>query len=230
MAQLSIQEIEAGLQDWDLLRRLPQTVGAYKLTPGTGIDGQILNIAAYVNEKAHCRLDITYTSETFDYVPVKTVGLHTFRDERFFCRDKDKFTAMLLEHLPDLINGIDRQDARGMGYEAEPLHFGQWDYWRGLPQKIDAYEMFINPDRPLRYINGSIIFLDYADFARGNQIYFSYNIFRNELFAEMKQNKLPLTTELFNVPGSVPDERKLAALSELLDAHLQDALRDLAKK
>ncbi|WP_293728417.1 hypothetical protein [uncultured Phascolarctobacterium sp.] len=229
MAQPSIEEIEAGLQDWDLLQQLPAAIGDYKLVPGTGIAGQILNIAAYVNEAAHCRLDITYTSETFDYVPVKTVGLHSFRDERYFCRERDRFGKMLLEHLPMLISSIDRQEAHGMCYEAEGLRFGQWDYWRGLPQQIGDYEMFIRPDNPLYYINGSFIFLDYTDFARGNQVYFSYNIFRNELFAEMKRNNLPLTTELFDVPASVPDERKLSVLSELMETHLRDVMQSLEK-
>lgn len=229
MGQPSIKEIEASLKDWDLLPKLPQSVGGYRLEQGTGISGQILNIAAYVNEAAHCRLDIIYTSETFDYVPVKTVGLHTFRDERYFCRERDKFAQILLEHLPLLINSIDRTDSDGLGYEAAGLGFERWDYWRGLPQKIDGYERFIDPDKPLRYINGSLIFLDYTDFERGNQIYFAYNIFRNELFAEMKQGHLPLTTELFDVPASVPDERKLKALADLMETHLRDAMRRLEK-
>ena len=82
MGQPDIKEIEAGLKDWDFVRNLPAAIGDYTLVPGSGIDGQILNIAAYVHEASHCRLDLTYTKETFDYVPVKTVGLHTFRDAR----------------------------------------------------------------------------------------------------------------------------------------------------
>ena len=89
MGQPDIKEIEAGLKDWDFVRNLPAAIGDYTLVPGSGIDGQILNIAAYVHEASHCRLDLTYTKETFDYVPVKTVGLHTFRDVRFFCRDRE---------------------------------------------------------------------------------------------------------------------------------------------
>ena len=42
--------IEAGLKDWDFVRNLPATIGDYTLVPGSGINGQILNIAAYVHE------------------------------------------------------------------------------------------------------------------------------------------------------------------------------------
>ena len=103
MGQASITEIAAEIENWDLLQKLPKQIGDFILCPGSGIKGQILNIAAYINEKTHCRLDLTYTSETFDYVPVKTVGLHTFRDERYFARDREHFAKMLLQHLDDII-------------------------------------------------------------------------------------------------------------------------------
>lgn len=227
MGQPNIQEIEAGLPQWEMLQQLPQEVAGFKLIGGSGIKGQILNIAAYVKEAAHCRLDITYTSETFDYVPVKTVGLHTFRDERFFSRSQDDFSAMFLKNLPDIIGSIDRRQLHAMDVEAEALHFEQWDDWKKLPKQIGDYEMFIAPDNPLPYINGSFIFLDYTDFIHGNQVYFAYNIFRNELFAEMKQHHLPLTTDLFDVKSSVPDKDKLAALGALMDAHLLPMLEQL---
>lgn len=227
MGQKSIQEVEASLADWDLLARLPKCVGSFSLVPGKGISGQILNIAAYVDEAAHCRLDITYTTETFDYVPVKTVGMHVFRDERYFCRDRERFGEMLLEHLDELIDEVDRSKPHGMCFEAEGLGFGEWDYWKSLPEKIGSYERFITPDNPLEYINGSYIFLDYTDFAAGDQLCFFYNTFRNEIFAEIKQCYLPLTTDCFDVRSGVPDDKKLGAFTVLLQERLQDVLRGL---
>ena len=229
MGQPNITEIEAGLKDWDFLTKLPPRVGNFELVPGTGIKGQILNIAAYVNEATRCRLDLTYTTETFDYVPVKTVGLHTFRDERYFYRDRDKFAAMVLNHLPRLLGDIDRGEPHSMNCEAKALAFEKWDFWRSLPKQVGDFELFITPDNPLLYLNGSYIFLDYSDFKHGNQIYFAYNIFRNELFAEKKHEYFPLTTNVFDVPGFVKDDRKLATLSELLETHLEKTMLDLEK-
>ncbi len=227
MGQMDIKEIEAGLKDWEFLRRLPQQIGEFKLVGGTGISGQILNIAAYVHETSHCRLDLTYTTETFDYVPVKTVGLHTFRDVRFFCRNREHFAEQMLQKLPEILGSIDRKSAHKMPFEAKALGFGQWDYWKSLPQQIAGYELYITPENPLPFINGSVIFLDYTDFLHGNQIYFSYNIFRNELFAEMRKNHLPLTTEAFDVKSNVPDARKLEALQVHLEEKLQSTLESL---
>ena len=177
----------------------------------------------------HCRLDITYTSETFDYVPVKTVGLHTFRDERYFCRDRERFGQMLLRQLPELTRNVDRKTLHKMPFEAAELGFEKWEFWRSLPRELEGYELFITPDNPLPYINGSFIFLDYTDFAGGNQIYFSYNIFRDELFAEMRSHNLPLTTESFDVKANVPAGDKLAALEQHLRERLQETLVSLKK-
>lgn len=220
MGQPSINEIESSLKDWQFLQQLPQEVAGYKLRQGTGIEGQILNIASYVHEESHCQLDLTYTGETFDYVPVKKVGLHVFRDDRFFCRDREKFAALILQQLPRIIGDIDRNQKHGMSYEAESQNFAQWEAWKALPEKIGGFERFITPDNPLTYINGSIIFLDYTNFSNGNQLFFLYNTFRDELFAEMKKGYLPLTTESFNA-------RNLADLTDLLTDKLEDTLNQL---
>ena len=229
MGQPSITEIEANLKDWNLLKQLPQQVGSFQLVPGTGIKGQILNIAAYVNEAARCRLDLTYTAETFDYVPVKTVGLHVFRDERLFYRDRDKFAQETMAQLPRLIKAIDRDQPHAMDWEAQEIGFESWDYWRGLPKRIGDLELFITPDNPLAYLNGSYVFLDYTDFQRGNQLYFAYNIYRNEIFAELKHEYFPITTTRFDVGRGVQDKRKLAVFSELLETHLEKTILDLEK-
>ena len=145
MGQPDIKEIEAGLKDWDFVRNLPAAIGEYTLVPGSGINGQILNIAAYVHEASHCRLDLTYTKETFDYVPVKTVGLHTFRDVRFFCRDREHFADMMRKSLPDILASMDKKTVHKLPYEAKALHFEQWDYWRTLPAQVGDYELYITP-------------------------------------------------------------------------------------
>lgn len=229
MGQPNINEIADSIKDWELLSKLPDSIGEFKLVHGSGINGQILTIASYAEKSSRCRLDITYTSETFDYVPVKTVGMHTFRDIRYFCRDKEKFSEMLLAHLPELIADIDRKTVHEWNYEAADLNFANWHYWQKLPQKIGDYELYITPDNPLPYINGSYIFLDYTDFIHGNQIYFAYNTFRNEIFAEMRQQYLPLTTDLFDVKNNVPDTVKLAALEQHLEQYLETALNNLRK-
>lgn len=246
MGQPSIKEIEAQLADWDFLTQLPQQVGSFRLEAGTGIKGQILNIAAYVDQEHHRRLDLTYTGETFDYVPVKTIGLHSFRDERYFSRDREYFAKLVLEGLERMLADIDSEQPQKMPFEAKALGFENWDYWRQLPKRIDEYELYITPDKPVAYINGSYIFLDYSDFTNGNQLFFFYNVFRNEIFAEKKVGYLPLTTSDFDVKDlqlpkkgakKLPvapaykkkDQDKLAYLAQLLEENLVRTLESISK-
>ena len=217
-----ITEIEAELQEWEFLQQLPKELEGFTLREGTGIKGNILNIASYVDEANHACVDLIYTGETFDYVVVKNLGLHTFRDDRFFTRDKDKFAEVVLNKLPFLLQDMGKGKAKGMGYESEVMGFKEWSYWKSLPKQIGNFELYITPDCPLEYINGSWIILDYSDFANGNQLMFLYNSFRNELFAEMKKGYLPLTTEEFNA-------NSLEALNALLKEKLEKTLTALEK-
>lgn len=222
MGKEKITDIEAALRDWDFLQQLPQNIAGFELKLESFIEGQVLQIASYVNEQAHCRVDLTYTDETFDYVPIKVVGLHSFRDERYFCRDKERFAQMMLEFLPKIINDIDPQSKRGYSFEAQELKFPEWEDWKNFPKQIGNYVQFLNPENPVNYINGSIIFLDYTDFTSGNQVYFLYNTFRNELFAEYKKQHFPLTTEAFNA-------KTLAELTQLIEGQLEETLKSLEK-
>ncbi|MBR5486440.1 MAG: hypothetical protein IKV70_00525, partial [Phascolarctobacterium sp.] len=111
---------------------------------------------------------------------------------------------------------------KAMGYESEVMGFKEWDYWKTLPKKIGNFELYITPESPLEYINGSWVILDYSDFANGNQLMFLYNSFRNELFAETKKGYLPLTTEEFNA-------NSLEALNALIEKKLEKTLIDLEK-
>lgn len=215
-----ITEIEEGLKDWEFLKHLPKEISGFKLQEGRGIEGNILNLASFVNEEIHCSLDLIYTAETFDYTLVKNIGLHTFRDERFFNRDADKFAEAVLKNLPNVIEKVSRSMNKKLGYESKVMGFDTWNYWKTLPEKIGEYELFVTPDKPLEYINGSWVILDYSDFSKGNQIMFLYNSFRNELFAELKKGFMPLTTDLYNA-------NKLEKLEKLIKQHLQETLNEL---
>lgn len=239
---LSTEKMQEELQGWELPGQLPEAIGGFVKIPGEGIKGQILSILKYVNEEQHCSVELTYSSETGDFVPVKTIGLHSFRDVQYFYRDKDDFAEAMVRALPLIISSIDRSTEHSYSREADDYHFKNWAYGQSLPEKIGSYELFIRPDNPVSYINGSYIFLDYTDFATGNQLCFFYNIYRNEIFAEKKQAYLPVTTNDFTVMNKPlakglkqrtaenrrkDDESKLIRLESLLQKKLEQTLREL---
>jgi len=229
MATKKAKDVEQELEGWDLFEKLPKQVGSFVYKEGTGVVGKILTICSYVNEEQHTRLDITYTDETFDFVPVKTIGLHTFREEKYYSRDRDKFTTMILNNLQNILDELDREKIHKMDWEASVLEFEKWDYWKTLPKKIGNYELYVTPDNPVNYINGACVFLDYVDFAHGNEIYLSYNYFRNEIYADLVKGNLPLTTTAFDVESKVADNKKLSILTGIMKEKLIETLEELSK-
>ena len=148
--------------------------------------------------------------------------MHTFRDIRYFCRDRDKFAKMMHEKLPELLADVNREKKHQMGTFIEEAGLLNWAYTGKLPQKIGAFELYITPDNPIDYINGSTLFIDYSDFEHGNQLVFFYNSFRDEFFAETKKRFMTGITHEF-------DCRNLKDLENLLDNNLEQALQKLGK-
>lgn len=217
MSEPSIEEIRESLDGWDFLEGLPPEINGFTLYQDRDINGLVLNIASYRNDAIRCRLDITYTSETFDYVPVKVAGLHQYRDIRYFFRSRDRFAAHVKDKLPSLVHDIDIRTSHDLGVIIEETGLPEWRYGEKLPPKIGRFELFIRPEQAIDYINGSVIFLDYTDFATGDQLVFLYNRFRNEFFAETKHALKPDNITEF-------DAKSLTELEELLDAKLESFL------
>lgn len=250
-----IKDIEAGLPQWEFLQQLPKELEGFTLVSSTGIKGQVLNLATYVNEAKRVSLELTYTAETFDYVPVRNIGLHSFRDIRYFFRKKEDFAAALMatdrngdNALARLLRSMNREPGSFKDWEYDKLEADRWEYGMNLPKQIGNYELYITPDNPVEFITGSVIFLDYTDFERGNQLYFVYNAYRNEIYAGEKVNNKPQTTNLFTVPEEnkhgeritrsgramardlvVPTGILLPWLREKMEQHLQSELEALQK-
>ena len=208
MSEPSIEEIREALDGWDFLKELPPEINGFTLHQDRVIDGLVLNIASYRNDAIRCRLDITYTSETFDYVPVKVAGLHQYRDIRYFFRSRDRFAEHVKDKLPALVHDIDIRTSHNLGVIIEETGLPEWRYGEKLPEKIGRFELFIRPE---------VIFLDYTDFATGDQLVFLYNRFRDEFFAETKHALKPDNITDF-------DAKSLPQLEALLDEKLESFL------
>lgn len=227
----TIEEIAAALPTGALWQQLPERIGSYRLRRLGTREGQILSLALYEDPAAHRGLRLIYSQETGDYVPVKEVGLHRFQADEYFTRDGEEFARTILPALPRLLQDLaGREDG---GYEARELRLEEWAYWRQLPRQVGGFSLFITPRRPLPFINGSTIFLDYSDFARGHQLYLLYNAFRDELFAEYRRGFVPLASlarHELNGPEGSPPLHSLGELEERLQAQLLPALEELAQE
>jgi len=216
-----IKVIQERLCSWDFLEKLPRELQGFKYQAGGLLQGHVLTLCSYVNEELHRQLDFIYTKETFDYMPVKKVGLHTFRDVRYITRSKDAFAEKMQEVLPRLLRELDPEAEPGCISVLRKKGVLDWHYASKLPETIGKFKLFIHPNHPLEYINNSVIFLDYTDFEGGNQLVFLYNQVVNNFFAETKQKFIPGTIHDF-------DCQSLAQLEKLLDKNLESYLAGLS--
>lgn len=215
-----IKVIQARLSSWNFLQQLPRDLQGFKYQDGGTLNGHVLTLCSYVKPELRRQLDFIYTKETFDYMPVKKVGLHTFRDVRYITRSKELFAAKMPEVLPRILGEL--------APEAQPSCISvlrkkgvlDWPYAKKLPETIGRFKLFIHPHQPLEYINNSVIFLDYTDFEGGNQLVFLYNQVMNIFFAETKREFIPGTIHDF-------DCQTLAQLEKLLAQKLEGYLAGL---
>lgn len=217
----SLQEIKAFVPNWDFLQQLPKEIKGFKLTPGGEmLDQHVLFLCSYKKPGAHRNLDLIYTKETFDYLPIKQVGFHRFRDLRYITRDKNEFAELIPKVLPRMLMEIDEDYQPSCQVVLERKGIKDWTYCDSLPKKIGNFELFISYKNPLQFINNSIIILNYVDFENGKELAFFYNRVRNEFFAESMVDYIPSTIHDF-------DSKTLKGLEKLLDRKLQSYLENM---
>lgn len=206
--------------DWDFLQKLPKELHGFTFKEGGQLKGHELVLGSYVNEEARRRLELIYTKETFDYVPVRQVGLLRYRDFRYITRDKDVFAEWITGAIDRLVGETTPNYIPRSGHLLKEKGILGWCFPDTLPERIGNFVKFIGPRYPLDFINNATVILDYADFDAGNELVVLYNRVRNEFYAENKKHLIPNTIHEF-------DAKKLEDLEMLLAEHLEPYLLDL---
>lgn len=210
MAKIDIKELQESLPQWEFLKNLPRELKGFHYKDRGDMDGQhVLVLCSYEKPGFHRGLDLIYTKETFDFVPVKQVGLHSFRDLRYITRDKEEFTEVIPQVLERMLSEISEDYCPGCQRVLSEKGVPEWEYGRTLPETIGRFQLFITPEHPFEYINNSIILIDYADFEKGDELYFMYNRVRNEFFAEKKVDNIPKTIHDFDADNLKQLEKHL---------------------
>ena len=221
---------------WEFLQKLPKELHGFTFIEGGLIlpiekpgyplvdcgdkRGHELLLGAYENEAARRRLELIYTKETYDYVPVRQVGLNRYRDFRYITRDKDVFAEWITGAIDRLVEETAPGYMPRAGHMLKAKGILDWHYPDKLPERIGNFVKFIGPQYPLEFTNGTFIILDYVDFAGNNELMFLYNRIRDEFYAENKKRLKPNTIHEF-------DAKKLPDLEELLEEKLEPYLLKL---
>lgn len=217
MGYKPIEEIQQETRQWDFIRGLPEQVGQFSKKLVDTIDGQILTICRYEAPELRARLDIIYTSETFDYIAVHTMGMNSYRDIRFIYKDREVFAKNVKAYLPGILHSMEEPASVNLGEQVAEHGILTWDYGNHLPEKIGPFELFIKPARAIEHINGSIILIDYSNFDRLDQLIIMYNRLRDQFFGEVKINSVFHASMDF-------DSKNLKELEGKLKEHLEETL------
>lgn len=218
MGYKPIEEIQQETRQWDFIQGLPDQVGKFSKKLVDIIDGQILTICRYEAPELRARLDIIYTSETFDYIVVHTMGMNSYRDIRFIYKDRDVFARNVEAYLPGILHSMENPASVNLGEQVAEHGILTWEYGNSLPEKIGPFELYIRPAHAIEHINGSIILIDYSNFARMDQLIIMYNRLRDQFFGEVKINSVFHASMDF-------DSKNLKELEGKLKEHLEETLK-----
>ncbi len=205
---------------WEFLQKLPREVHGFTFKEGGQMNRHEFLLGSYENEAARRRLELIYTKETFDYVPIRQVGLLRYRDFRYITRDKDLFAEWISEAVDRLVEETSPTFMPGSAHILRMKGILDWHFPDTLPERIGGFVKFISPRYPLDFINNTSVILDYTDFTAGNELALMYNRARNEFYAENKKHLVPNTVHDF-------DARKLEDLEALLTENLEAYLLSL---
>ena len=206
--------------NWDLIQELPKELYGFTLREGGQLNVHEFMLASYVNEEWNRRLELVYTDETFDYLAIRQVGLHRYRDFRYITRDKDVFAQRMRESLDLLVKEITPDFLPRSSHILKGKGILDWTYPDTLPDRIGRFVKFIGPQYPLDFINNTTVILDYVDFSVGDELVFLYNRVRNEFYAEDKRHFIPNTIHDF-------DAKQLPDLEELIVEKLESYLLNM---
>ena len=217
----NIEVIKERRSHWEFLQKLPKELHGFTFKEGGEmVTRHELLLGAYENVPARRRLELVYTKETFDYVPVRQVGLHRYRDFRYITRDKDVFAEWITGAIDRLVEETTPTYIPRSGHLLKAKGILDWHYPDKLPDRIGNFDKFIGPQYPLDFINNATIILNYADFDAGNELVIMYNRVREEYYAENKKRFIPNTMHEF-------DAKKLEDLEALLEEKLEPYLLEL---
>lgn len=210
-------------QEWDYSKSLPQKIKGFSLDDRQVEIGARTQFFCYEDKVKRLKFCAMYDKNTKEYNVRRTVGLIEFCDVDFCAEDLPRFERFLSERMEETLTQMSFFDEATVDSIVKNKGIIEWGRELELPKRFKAFSLFISPDQPLKVINGSYIVLDYSDFVTESNLVIYYNMFRDDFFAEIRVNRLPEMTTLFDA-GTTKD------LNGILQLHLEEVLTYMTEK
>jgi len=211
------------LSAWTFPKQLTATMLNFNLNLSSYNQGTRTILFTYDSPEKRRRFIAFYDEATQDFMVRIVVGLTEYNDVSYIVNNMGAFEKLLKERMEETLHELAVFEAHHL--ESVCLHTNilSWEYGRALPKNIGRFELFIDPEHPIKVINGSYIVIDYSCFAEETNLLVYYNIYRDEYFGEIRLRQIPeLTFEL--------DAKTLKDLQEKLELRLQPILAALESR
>lgn len=208
------------LTEMDNAVDLPTAIGSWKRRELSAEERERHVLFCYEDATVGWRILGLYADETADFMVKYDLGLIVLTDIRFTYDSAADFWKILQTDFVRVVT--DRFVRRGETASILVKNAGilNWESEYDIPEACRHYRRVIAPSAPILGLNGSYIILAYADVTNTKGILFFYNVFRDDFFAETRNQ---------GVPGIVHDfdATTVTELSQKIAAHLESTLSAL---
>lgn len=163
---------------------------------------------SYENSENHRGLTAYFHEETQEYKIREKIGLNEFCLPKFFTENFAEYQEIISAELEKILENLAENHAVENPLIKEK-NFPAWKYGETLPKKISDFELFISPQNPVEYTNGSYIIINYSDFGAASDFTICYNIYTENFSAEFTKNLVPHVSYLFDAYSLEELEKKL---------------------
>lgn len=220
MTPQSRAKVDAAIEGWKYMHSLPEEWHGFSLHQERTVQEEIYDLFSYAYPSLHRQVIIYYHDETQEFKLRERVGSLEFCDIECIAKDLDDFERLLQENLERIMLGLIHYQSESASAMVIDKKITGWNYAPFLPKTLEGFELFIQPDQPLKITNGSYVIVDYENFNKNSNLAIYYNIFRDDFFCEACING---TRKIFYQF----DSRLLEDLEEKVHLHLLPCLQEI---
>lgn len=223
MKEATLEKIKEETKDWQYPSALPKEWFGYTLIIENKENEDMFDLFTYENKAARRSATAYFHEETMEYKFRVQIGLTGFCQIQYINAKLSGFEDCLQKYLEQSIHDLAEYNPDSLSYIMKEQKITEWDYKPFLPEKLEGYELYITPDKPVRVLNGSYIVFDYSDFDLHSNFIIYYNEFRSEYYGEARIKDIPEMNYIF-------DSKNIPELEERLKEHLVERLREVRQR
>ena len=194
---------------------LPSELFGFELKKIFAEDADKFIYFTYDDKKNHRAATSYFHDETHEYKVRVKIGLNEFCLTKFFTSDFEKFAELIQLNLPDVIKNL--SENKMLNPLIEEKNFAAWEYGKNLPKNLEGFELFISPQNPVEFTNGSTIIINYSNFDIDGDLTIYYNLYGENFSGEVRIKNVSHVIYSF-------DAENLKELEEKLEQNLSAEL------